>query len=106
MSSRNSVAGHVSLLKAVDAKVLIADAKSRKTAEAVLQEIQITLLDVVDPEDIATDIDLSQSTIKVEPASQEVFEQVPLYLHSSGTSGEFSEKQLSERGYIISIRPS
>lgn len=87
MSSRNSVAGHVSLLKAVDAKVLIADAKSRKTAEAVLQEIQITLVDVVNPEDIATDIDLSQSTIKVEPASQDVFEQVPLYLHSSGTSG-------------------
>jgi len=56
----------------------------------VLEDIPMPLLDVINPEDIAIDIKLPKGPIKVQPVSQEVFEQVPLYLHSSGTSGGFS----------------
>ena len=106
LSSRNSVGGNASLLKAVGAKALIADAKSRKTAEAALEDIPIRLLDIINPEDIAIDIELPQGPIKVEPVSQEVFEQVPLYLHSSGTSGGFlREISYPTSNQIFSDRP-
>ena len=71
---------------------MITDAKSRKTAEAVLEDVPITLLDIINPKDIAIDIELPKGPIKVESVSQEVFKQVPLYLHSSGTSGGFLVK--------------
>ncbi len=88
LSTRNSVAGNVSLLKAVKARTLITDNKNLKTAEAILQELPIKLLALQHPDEIHTDVALPAGPIKVDTVSQEVYERVPLYLHSSGTSGE------------------
>ncbi|KAF5353278.1 hypothetical protein D9756_008134 [Leucocoprinus leucothites] len=87
LSVRNSVAGNDSLLKAVNAKAIITDNKNRKAAEAILEGLPITLLDVLDPEQINIEIELPKGPIEVEAVSPEVFKEVPLYLHSSGTSG-------------------
>lgn len=87
LSVRNSVAGNDSLLKAVKAKALITDSKNRKTGEAILQELPIALFDVFDPEQIDVEVKLPEGPIEVETVSSEVFREIPLYLHSSGTSG-------------------
>lgn len=88
MSTRNSVAGNDSLLKAVKAKALISDNKNIGTAEAVLQDLPIKLLILQHPDEVHTDAKLPAGPIEVCTVSQEEYEQVPLYLHSSGTSGE------------------
>ncbi|KAJ3561651.1 hypothetical protein NP233_g10063 [Leucocoprinus birnbaumii] len=87
LSVRNSAAGNDSLLKAVKAKALITDSKNRKAAEAAVQELSVTLLEIHDPEEISIDIELPNGPIEVETVSPDVFKEIPLYLHSSGTSG-------------------
>lgn len=89
MSTRNSVAGNDSLLKAVKAQALITDNKNIKTAEAIIQELPIQLLDILDPEQIDTEVELPAGPIEVSTIPAEEFKQIPLYLHSSGTSGGF-----------------
>lgn len=90
LSVRNSVAGNDSLLKAVKANALITDAKNRKTAEAIIQELPIQLIDLFCPDQIDTEVELPEGPIEVHPVSSAEFKEVPLYLHSSGTSGTSS----------------
>lgn len=84
---RNSIAGNDSLLKAVKVKALLTDNKNRKTGEAIIQELPIQLLGLFDPEQINITVELPQGPIEVDTVSSAKFQEVALYLHSSGTSG-------------------
>lgn len=103
LSVRNSVAGNDSLLKAVEARALLTDSKSRKAAEAVTQDLPIALFDIFDPEQLDIDVQLPEGPIEVEPVSAEVFKRVPLYLHSSGTSGRLCRLLVPKVETLIAI---
>ncbi|KAF9445030.1 hypothetical protein P691DRAFT_806313 [Macrolepiota fuliginosa MF-IS2] len=89
LSTRNSVAGNVSLMNTVGTKALITDNKNRTAAEAVVRDLQapIKLLSMVDPDGIDTEVELPAGPIEVNAVSSEEFKEVAIYLHSSGSSG-------------------
>ncbi|KAF9445031.1 acetyl-CoA synthetase-like protein [Macrolepiota fuliginosa MF-IS2] len=88
LSTRNSVAGIVSLMGAVGAKALLADGRNFKAAEAVVQELgtPIKFLTMVDPDGIDMEVKLPTGPIEVSSVSSEEFKKTALYLHTSGTS--------------------
>ena len=57
-------------------------------AEAAAQELSVTILDLVEPENMDVLVELPEGPVEVDTVSTEEFKQVPIYLHSSGTSGE------------------